>query len=138
MSSEENKLVVLAYWQRCWNEKDVNSLDDTHVPWFAQNSVPTGTVAFKGLFSGFFQAFPDVRVSVDDVVSEGDKIVMRVTYRGTHLGDYEGVPATGRSVVVTGLEMFLVLGGRIVHHWHEMDHLSILLQIGAEVRPPSA
>ena len=78
-----------------------------------------------------------MRVSVDDVVCEGDKVVMRVTYRGTHRGVYEGIPATGRTIVVPGLEMFLVLGGRIVHHWHEMDHLAILRQIGASVHPPS-
>ena len=137
VGSEENKSTVLAFWERCWNEKDVDSLDDTHVRWFAQNGVPQGTAVFKALFRGFFEAFPDVRVSVDDVVVGEDKVVMRVTYRGTHLGEYEGIPGTGRSITVTGLGDVSILGGRIVHHWHEMDHLAILHQLGATVRTPA-
>jgi predicted ester cyclase len=70
------------------------------------------------------------------LIAAGDEVLARVRYSGTHLGRYRGVPPTGRAISVTGLELFLIGDGRIVHHWHETDHLGILEQIGCAVALP--
>jgi predicted ester cyclase len=138
MDLDGNKALVARYWARAWNEQDSASLNDTHAPWFAQNGVPLGVARFRELLAGFLESFPDMHVTIEDVVADGDRVVMRVTYRGTHLGEYQGIAPTGRTVGVGGLEMFLILGGRIVQHWHETDHLGILQQIGCRLVPPTS
>ncbi len=129
MTVEENVAIVHRYWEQCWNLHDPDDLSQTHHPTFAQNGVPLGIPAFKDDLSAFFRSFPDVRVSIEDVLAVGDRVLMRVTYQGTHREPYQGYPATKRAIRVSGLELFLVLGGRIVQHWHEMDHLGLLRQI---------
>jgi predicted ester cyclase len=62
---------------------------------------------------------------------------MRVVYHGTHKGAYEGIPPTSKQISVSGLELFMLINGKIVHHWHEMDHLEIFKQIGANAIVPT-
>jgi predicted ester cyclase len=130
VTTDENTAVVLRYWERCWNHQDVAALSATHSETFSQNGMPLGIGALSESLQGFFASFPDVRVTIDDVVAVGDKVLMRVTYCGTQSGPYQGHAPTGRAIRVSGLELFLLVRGQVVHHWHEMDHLAILLQLG--------
>jgi steroid delta-isomerase-like uncharacterized protein len=127
----DNKAVVLRYWENCWNRQNPDAILDTHHETFAQNGMPVGTEAFRRDLAGFFRAFPDVRVTIEEVMASDDRVLTRVVYQGTQTGPYEGLPPTGRRIRVGGLELFLILDGRIVHHWHEMDHLAIRRQLGA-------
>lgn len=137
MDEQGNKALVVSYWQRAWNEHDLGALDETHAPWFAQNGVAIGVHKFRESMTEFLRSFPDMRVTIEDLIAVQDKVLARVTYSGTHLGDYRGIPPTRRAISVTGLELFLVGDGRIVQHWHETDHLGILEQIGCTVAPPA-
>ncbi|MGD0020356.1 MAG: ester cyclase [Candidatus Limnocylindrales bacterium] len=132
MGTDDNKAIVLRYWERCWNHQNPSAILETHHETFAQNGVPLGTAAFERSLAGFFQAFPDVHVSIEDVMALDDRVLTRVVYYGTQTGPYEGLQPTGHRIRVTGLELFLLLDGRIIQHWHEMDHLAILRQIGEE------
>jgi predicted ester cyclase len=131
MSESENTAVVLRYWERCWNQHDVEALPKTHHETFAQNGVPIGIARFQESLRGFFASFSDVRVAVDDVMAQGERVLMRVTYHATQSGPYEDIQPRGGRFDVGGLELFLVLDGRVMHHWHEMDHLAILRQLEA-------
>jgi predicted ester cyclase len=66
---------------------------------------------------GFVSAFPDLSFSIDDIVAEGDKVVIRYTQNGTHKGPYMGVPPTGRQLVERGMEMHRIVAGKIVETW---------------------
>lgn len=136
MCCEKNIEVVRRFWERCWNLHELDALDQTHHLTFSQNGEPMGVSAFKSSLAGFFESFPDARVSIEDVMAAGDRVLTRVTYRGTHLGAYQGISATGKTICVGGLELFLLVSGRIVQHWHETDHLLILQQIGATAIAP--
>jgi predicted ester cyclase len=138
MCAVDDLAVIHRYWERVWNAHDLDALDETHHPWFAQNGDPIGRVGFRQSLNGFFESFPDARVSVEEMLGLGQRILVRVAYHGTHEGTYEGLKATGRRFRVTGLELFLVVDGRIAHHWHEMDHLAILRALGAVVVMPGA
>ncbi len=126
---DQNKAVVLRYWERCWNHQNPGAIRETHHATFAQNGVPLGTAAFERSLAGFFRSFPDVRVTIEDVMASDDRVLTRVVYNATHTGEYEGLAPTRRRIRVSGLELFLLLDGRIIQHWHEMDHLEILRQI---------
>ncbi|MGI9084927.1 MAG: ester cyclase [Aeromicrobium sp.] len=70
------------------------------------------------------------RFTVDDVIAEGDKVVVRWTNEGTHVGEFAGIPATGRSFSVAGIDIYRVEGDRLAEHWHVIDQLALLGQLG--------
>lgn len=76
-------------------------------------------------------AFPDGRVTIDDMIAEGDKVVTRYTSSGTHKGDFMGIAATGKKVVVTGIVMSRIAKGKIAEEWEELDTLGFMVQLGA-------
>ena len=76
---------------------------------------------YKETFSEAREAFPDIRVTVEDLVAEGDRVVARVTMRGTHQGDFQGLAPTGKLVQVRAIDMFRISNGKIVEHWGHAD-----------------
>jgi steroid delta-isomerase-like uncharacterized protein len=89
-----------------------------------------GAAALKEVFARLHQAFPDLRVTVEDMVAEGDRVAGRNSVSGTHQGDYMGHPATGRSVVYNEIFIFRFAGGRIAETWGVVDVFSQLKQLG--------
>lgn len=83
----------------------------------------------KEFASELYRAVPDWRVVIDDVVAEGDKVVVRWTGRGTHLGEWNGSPPTGRQVTTTGIDIERFVDGRIVEENGEVDMLGFLKQL---------
>ena len=84
---------------------------------------------FAYLF-GFMNAFPDSRVTIDDMIAEGDQVVTKKTLTGTHTGALGEIPATGKSVKLQFVDIMRVRDGRIVEHWLSMDQLSFMQQLG--------
>jgi predicted ester cyclase len=82
--------------------------------------------------------FPRYELSVDDIVAEGDKVVLRSTFRGTHTGDFAGLPPTQRQVTQPFIIIYQVDGERIVDHWIGIDMLSFMQQLGAIPEPAAA
>ena len=83
---------------------------------------------------GVLTGIPDLHITTDDLIAEGDQVVKRWTARGTHKGDFMGVPATGNRIEVTGIEIYRIAGGKIVEIWGVMDSLGLMQQLG--VIPP--
>ena len=75
--------------------------------------------------------FPDLVLSTEDLIAEGDKVVLRWSATGTHQGGFMGVPATGNKVTVTGIGIDRIEGGRIVEHWEQFDAMGMMQQMGA-------
>lgn len=70
------------------------------------------------------------KFTVDDVIAEDDRVVVRWTNSGTHVGEFLGIPATGRSFTICGIDIYRIDGGRLDEHWHVVDQLSMLGQLG--------
>lgn len=87
--------------------------------------------AQRRVWEGLLQAFPDIHVSIDDTIAEGDRVASRQTVTGTHLGDFQGVPATGRKVVYQEIFVARFVDGLIAELWGVVDMLSLLQQVGA-------
>lgn len=83
---------------------------------------------FKATFSEARDAFPDLSVAVEDVMAEGDRVAARVTMRGTHRGEFQGIAPTGKRVEVRAIDMFRISEGRIVEHWGHADDPSSYLR----------
>jgi steroid delta-isomerase-like uncharacterized protein len=94
-----------------------------------------GAAAVRQDLEGFVGAFPDLHVTVEDTVVEGDKVAVKTTLRGTHRGDFAGAPASGNAIEVGGCDVFRVRDGRIVEGWTLCDSGTMLMQIGAMSAP---
>jgi predicted ester cyclase len=93
--------------------------------------VEPGLASIKAFYEAFWVAFPDVRITVDDIVESGDKVACRFTCRGTHRGPFMGVGASQKLIEFAGITILQFRAGRCVERWSQADFLTVLLQIGA-------
>ncbi len=119
---------------------------DGAVAVFAPNAVihnsgapdPLKLEGFGQLAAVFLAASPSGQHSIDDMIGEGDKVVTRITYRGTHTGDLMGIPPTGKHVAVSAMTIDQIVGGKIVETWRLFDQLSMMQQLGVIPVPEQA
>jgi steroid delta-isomerase-like uncharacterized protein len=116
-----------------WETGDTSLLDEGVTAGFTNHmpGMPSDLGGMKQMLPAFRHAFPDMTITVEDVFTEGDKVVDRVTWTGTHLGDLMGIPATGRKVAVAEMHISRVWDGRICERWGILDMLGLMQQIGA-------
>jgi predicted ester cyclase len=80
--------------------------------------------------AAYTSGFPDLQLSTEEIVAEGDKVAIRNTWRGTHQGVFQGVPPTGRHVAFTGTDIFRFVDGKIAEQWADLDALGLMQQLG--------
>jgi hypothetical protein len=90
-----------------------------------------GAPGVKNVFATLHEAFPDLHISIEDLIAEGDKVVTRERITGTHRGNYMGLPATGKKVAYNEIIIARFANGRIVETWGVVDVLSLMKQLGA-------
>jgi steroid delta-isomerase-like uncharacterized protein len=93
--------------------------------------VNDGREANRRFWTGFFAALPDLTATMEDLVVSGDRVVGRFIYRGTHRGDFMGIPASGRPVEMRSIDIWRVADDMFVEHWDELNTLELLQQMGA-------
>jgi steroid delta-isomerase-like uncharacterized protein len=89
-----------------------------------------GLQAVQALTAGFYRAFPDIHFTIDDLIEEGDKVVEKDTVTGTHLGEFNGIPPTGKSVSYSEIFIMRFVNGRIAEVWGVVDVFSQMKQLG--------
>jgi steroid delta-isomerase-like uncharacterized protein len=99
-----------------------------HDPALPQDIV--GPPGEKQIVAGYRAAFPDLVITIEDQIAEGDRVVTRWTARGTHTGDLWGIAATAREVTVTGTSVDRIKGGRIAESWSNWDTIGLMQQLG--------
>ncbi len=135
MGLEENKAVVRRFVEEVQSQHRLELVDELLAPDFltvvptGMPPAPRGTAYFKQFYTTMLQAFPDLQVTIHDQIAEGDKVTTRKTMRGTHRGEFMGIPPTGKEVELLVIDIFRVTGGKLVEHWGVWDRLSILYQI---------
>jgi steroid delta-isomerase-like uncharacterized protein len=92
---------------------------------------PMDRATFEHFVGGVTNGMPGYTYEIHDQIAQGDLVANRVTWRGVHSGNLAGVPATGRSIELRGINMFRVTDGRVVEQWAQLDMLGLLQQIGA-------
>ena len=133
MSAEENRALAQRSWEIV-NQRNPDLIEEFYPPefvWHEPDRDIRGYEQAKQFVSTFFQAFPDINISVEDVIAEGDKVVSRYTFRGTHQGETEEFgPPTGRQIELKGITIHRIEGGKIVEDWDAYDNLTTLQQLG--------
>ncbi|MBV9211755.1 MAG: ester cyclase [Acidobacteria bacterium] len=136
--SEENKALIRRWFEEVWNKGREDAIDEmladeAVVHGLADESGQPlhGLQDFHAFHQKFRQAFPDIYVTVDDVITEGDKGAVRCSVRGSHTGDSLGFEASHKPVEFTGMSMVRIADGKIVEAWNNFDFMNMYQQIGA-------
>jgi steroid delta-isomerase-like uncharacterized protein len=135
---EQNKALARRYNQEVDNGGDFSHLDD----FFAPNYVlhlpgypPVGREGYQQVLEQFRNAFTGFAVTFDEQVAEGDFVVNRWTTRGTHTGNFNGIPATGKTIEMTGMNIQRFENGKIAEHWGVFDTVGLMQQLGVIPTP---
>lgn len=135
---EENKAIVQRFYDEVVNQGNLALLGELMAPGYIEHGNPAGSGidGFERFFIGLGEAFPDLRITVEDLIAVGDRVVARVTVQATHQGTFMGTIApTGRQVTFGGVDIFELAEGRIVGRWNHRDLLGLLQQLGAIPEP---
>lgn len=117
------------------NRRDLDALDQIFDPDLINHGAdpdePRGAYHFKQVFRNFIAACPDLQVTIEDSITKDDKLVVRWTDTGTHTGaPLLGVPATGKQIILTGIEILRIRDGKIVERWAENDMRYLMETLG--------
>ena len=135
--SQENKALMQRWFDEVWNNGSAEAIgsmltDNVAIHGLTDTSgAPvTGAAAFSEFHSQFRSAFPDIIITVEDLISEGDKVVARCLVRAKHTGDSLGFAATHSDVEFTGIAIVRVRDGKIAEAWNNFDFLRMNRQLG--------
>jgi steroid delta-isomerase-like uncharacterized protein len=140
MSVEENRALIQRFVDKVFNRGNLDVVDEIYAPVYVghtagfpeQTSGPEGVKEFVGLYRS---AFPDLHTTIEDIVTEGDKVAYRWTAVGTHQGELLGVPPSSNRMEITGITIERIEDGRIVETYNNFDQLGMMRQIGAMPAP---
>jgi predicted ester cyclase len=132
--SEDNKARIRRVIEEVYNRGDLDLVDDVAAADLVIHSGPQdirGREGAKQYVAALRAGFPDLRITIEDQVAEGDMVVTRWSARGTHRAAFQGVAATDREVRLAGTDIDRILGGKVVECWSQVDELGLLRQLGA-------
>ena len=132
MSTEQNKAIARQFRQEMDKTQGAAAtqfLAADCVAHFPGNP-PLNRDQVAGMIAVFYTAFPDLHHSFEDQVAEGDKVTTRLTFRGTHNGDFQGIPATGKAVAFQGIVIDRIQEGKVAEHWSMFDMMGMMQQLG--------
>ena len=139
MSVEENKALVSRFTEEVYGKGNIALIDKFLSPDYVFPAPPPGVTpdqeGIKQFVSMHHTAFPDFRLMVKDIIAEGDKVVNRWTWSGTHKGEFMGIPPTGKYVTLTGISIHRIEDGKIAEQWHEVDMMGLMQQFGVVPSP---
>ena len=135
--SEENKAVLRRWFDEVWNNARADVIEEL----FDENGIahglsddPSSPIRgprdYKPFYEAFRQGFPNLKVIIEDMVAEGDKVAARCSVRGSHEGDFLGRAATQSPVEITGITIVRIDNGKIVEAWNNFDFMTLYKQVG--------
>lgn len=131
---EANKALVRRYMEEVLNRGDFNAIAQVFPDsGYVLNGHLMRPADVEEMRAQLLARFPDFRLVIEEQIAEGDQVVTRVTFHGTHQGEYRGIPATGRSVSYGGVAIDQVRDGKVIEGWHQADDWALLRQLGARI-----
>ena len=138
MSTEENKALVRRLFDVCVNQANLEMADEIFAQNFVDHGAPAERQGLAGVKDSLLKmraAFPDLACTLDDIMTEGERVHVRLTIRGTQQGMYAGVQPTGATITWTGMDDFRCEHGKVVERWSERDRVSQIGQLRSAAKP---
>lgn len=137
--SAENKVLVRRIFEEVWHKGNVKALDEVVAPDLIVHTAPPGMPptleGVKQITVAILNAFSDRRSNLEELIAEGDKVVERWSFSGTHTGDFMGLPPTHKQVTFGGISIIRIIEGKIVEEWDQVDALGMMQQLGLVPSP---
>jgi steroid delta-isomerase-like uncharacterized protein len=134
MGIETNKAIVRRFVDEVFVAGRLDAVDELVTPDFVPHSWPgtgPGPVELKRAMTRVFAGLSDVSMAIEDVIAEGDRVVVRLTAHAVHTGEFMGMPASGKAYTIPEIHVFRVSDGKIAEHWGQADLLGMMRQLGA-------
>jgi predicted ester cyclase len=132
--SDKNKMQIRRVIEEAYNRGDLGVVDEvasSELVIHASSEEIRGPEGAKQYIVALRAGFPDLRLTIEDQIAEGDMVVTRWTARGTHMGTFQNVSATGRKIWLSGTDIDRIIGGKVVECWAHVDELQLMRQLGA-------
>ncbi|MGH2729260.1 MAG: ester cyclase [Actinomycetota bacterium] len=140
--SEQNKVVVKRFLEEVVNQKSLETIDELLADDFVEHEefpgLSTDRAGVKAFFRMHLDAFPDVTFTPEAMVAEGDEVWVHVRAKGTHTGEFVGIPPTNKSIDVQVFDRLRFRRGKCVEHWGVMDQMALMQQLGVVPEGPPA
>ena len=135
MSTEDNKTLMRRFFEEVYTKKNLAAIEEFIAPNHIDHSaaaagLPVGAEGSRQAIGMMLTGFPDLHVTVEDMIAEGDKAVVRMTMRGTQQGAFGSISPTGKQVAVSTIDIVRIEGGKIAEEWGIDDMLGMLQQLG--------
>jgi steroid delta-isomerase-like uncharacterized protein len=130
---EQNKEVARKIYEEVLNKRDLDLLDELVRPDYIEHDpLPGQREGLDGIRDRYTMLIDglDPRFTIEDEIAEGDRVVIRWTNAGTHVGEFLGAPATNRPFSIAGIDIYRVQDGKLAEHWHVVDMYAQLIQLG--------
>jgi len=133
--SESNKNVVRRLIEEVWNKDNLSLVDELFAPNYEHHDASTpdfgrGPESEKKRATLYRTAFPDLRLTIEDIIAEGEAVMTRWSCRGTHKGDLSGIAPTGKQFTISGVSIARIAGGKMAEGWINWDALGLMQQLG--------
>jgi predicted ester cyclase len=129
MSLEENKAIVRRFVE-AYNKRNLNLFDDLLAPDYFDHTSKVGIEGLKQLMNMAFKAFPDLHETIEDIIAEGDKVWVRITFTGTNTGEWLGFAPTGKKVTSKNVDTYRIVNGKLAEYWNVTDASDFNKQLG--------
>jgi steroid delta-isomerase-like uncharacterized protein len=141
VSADDNKALIRR-WIEAYNDRDEQAEAHARAPDYVAH-VPGGpgplnSEQWTQFLAGFSEGFPDLRLTPQEILAEGDMVAARVDFDGIHAGRFAGVPPTHKRVAFSSIEINRIVDGKVVEHWVQLDRLEVLQQLGVAPSEPNA
>lgn len=140
MQGDHNKEVVNRFVEEVINKGNMEAISEIMAPDMIEHEemapdMPPGREGVRQYMAMFREAFPDLHVTIEDEVAEGDRVFMRTTWHGTHQGSLMGIDPTGRHVDFSSMDEIRVADGKLKEHWGVTDTATLMQQLGVTTIP---
>jgi steroid delta-isomerase-like uncharacterized protein len=133
--TEANKALVRQMEEALFNRRNLAAVDEFLAPGYvlrtAAEGAPSDREAVREAIAAYLQGFPDLHISIDELIADGDRVVGCFTFTGTHGGDLFGIPPTGRRISVRQIAIYRIADGQVAEEWEVSDQLGLMQQLGA-------
>jgi steroid delta-isomerase-like uncharacterized protein len=131
MSLEENKSIVRT-WIEAYNKHSLDSFDEFIAQDFFDHTNQVDREGLRQLFNMGFKGFPDWHETIEDIIAEGDRVWVRLTYTATHTGEFFGLAPTGKKITgMSSIDIYRIANGKLAEYWNVRDTLKFAIQMGA-------